>query len=1366
MACIKKTFSALLLIFFLFVICFSSIAEEYVGSGSKSAAYGPGKKSLAAPCAMGTTITVLSYNNAVSPVWMNGLLWTNSDGENSGYEIPRGSGKTALYAGGIWIAGTDVNEQIKVAAIRFNGARNYWPGPLIVDGVRRGTTDAEVCYQWDKHYEVFRYQVSDFRQWYNATDLERSRDWEGYSIPNIILDWPAHGDFAAGYDYNMAPWFDNNEDGVYNPADGDYPFYDLDGSLPCGTTRELRLPRLYGDATLWWVYNDRGDVHYTPQSEPIGFEIRAQAFEFSTNDALNDMSFYNYELINRSTYTLMDTYFGVYADGDLGYAWDDYVGCHVSKGLGYFYNGTAEDGTGQTWAYGLNPPAIGLDFFEGPYQDPDGLDNGSSWDGLTLKCDQNILNGNINGLNFGDDVADNERWGMRRFVYYINGEGVMHDPADPFHYYNYLKGYWKDNERLRYGGTAHPSDEETTSIETDFMFPGTSDRCGWGQGGKRMPNWTEKTSHNAPSDRRLVQSSGPFTLEPGAVNDITVGTVWARSFSGGIQSSINKMLNADELAQRLFENCFQVVDGPDAPELTIVEMDKQLIFHIWNKPLSNNYREAYNEIDPFIICPTSKKKCDTHYKFQGYKVYQLKDPTVSITAVSEHNPKLARLIFQCDIEDGVGQMVNYYWNEELESDVPVEEVLGADFGIKHSFKLETDAFAMREKTLINYKKYYFLAVAYAHNNYMFYDPYDLNTYEGQKKPYIMGRKGVGGGIKTYEVVPHIIEPEQGGTRIQGHYGDSPEIAQVEGHGAGSNILDLTKETIDEIMSGPPWKAKEVTYKPGFAPVNVIVVEPMNVPKDNFIIKMDSVDWYYRENSTLNGKINDARWYIVRERTTDTVWSHQMISSNFDQLIIDWGLSISNFPLAQPPFQLGSKDNGFLDATIEFVDEDNKWLTFLRDTERGHDFFPSNWIRSGYVPGDYGGDRAEVYEKVLQGTWAPFKLTNRGDHGPGYDKASISINTKRQRLASVDLVITSDRDMWTRSPVLEMGFDPKLTIANVEKFHLRGSPSIDKWGKPEYPDNPDSIGMGWFPGYAIDVETGERLNIIYGESSWLGGDNGDDMMWNPSPREGSKLYHRANGSISPGRGGGQVFFGGKHFVYIMGHNRIRLNDRYEMPVYDEGKSIYNKMTNKGNRWPIKEVLINAMWTAIPMIDSLISKKEDVAIDPYGFIKSDVRIKLRVTSWYSCDVYDFARPDSVLEDPSYKGNFNRPMYKFNTSDIATLRWQYLIGKKALDLIRVVPNPYYGYSKFERTQIDNIVKITNLPQKCTISIYALNGTLVRRFGKDNDDTAIEWNLKNTYGIPIAGGVYIIHINAFDLGEKVVKFMGALRPIDLTSF
>jgi hypothetical protein len=104
----------------------------------------------------------------------------------------------------------------------------------------------------------------------------------------------------------------------------------------------------------------------------------------------------------------------------------------------------------------------------------------------------------------------------------------------------------------------------------------------------------------------------------------------------------------------------------------------------------------------------------------------------------------------------------------------------------------------------------------------------------------------------------------------------------------------------------------------------------------------------------------------------------------------------------------------------------------------------------------------------------------------------------------------------------------------------------------------------------------------------------------------------------------------------------------------------------------------------------------------------------------------------------------------------------------LIRVVPNPYYGSSNYEQDQIDNRVKITNLPTSCTISIYNVSGTLVRQVILDSDLNSIgwDWDLKNDPNVSIASGVYLIHVDAGEIGEKIIKWFGALRPIDLDSF
>ena len=368
-----------------------------------------------------------------------------------------------------------------------------------------------------------------------------------------------------------------------------------------------------------------------------------------------------------------------------------------------------------------------------------------------------------------------------------------------------------------------------------------------------------------------------------------------------------------------------------------------------------------------------------------------------------------------------------------------------------------------------------------------------------------------------------------------------------------------------------------------------------------------------------------------------------------------------------------------------------------------------------------------------------------------------------------------------------------------RFDIRKAPSIDKNGRNQYDsdvnyneatmngtqvytqedldngiiDDPAligySYGMGWFPGYAIDIETGERLNIMFGEDSKLIGCNGRDMLWNPTSDIMTDLYRSTNGAQ------GEVLFGGKHYIYIMGNN-IRKNilgsAKWEsFPSYDGGKKIKDYLDEAANesaanrRKIIRRVFRNAMWVSIPLHNS-----------EYEFLSTDVTIKLRVANPYYKNLIHFTKEqyenlsqdkDSLqsIED-ALSPNYNYPMYSFSTKDLSTTKNDNVTAEDALDIIKIVPNPYYGYCAYEKEQIENLVKFTNLPQNCTISIYTVSGTLVKRFKKDNPLTFVEWDLKNTYGIAIASGVYIIHIEAPGIGEKILKWFGALRPIDLQTF
>ena len=182
--------------------------------------------------------------------------------------------------------------------------------------------------------------------------------------------------------------------------------------IECGIDRRISL---FGDETHWWVFNDKGNAH--TESGGTGNRHGNQGAGVSrllTDDEINKMTFFNYELINRGTQTL--TGYVLFAVRRCGFGrkhLDDYAGCDVSRGLGYVYNGDLNDETQSgKIGYGENPPAIGIDFFEGPYQDPDGVDNPIDHNTVIRRCetrtDVAIAAGGIVYAGLGIGYGDND----------------------------------------------------------------------------------------------------------------------------------------------------------------------------------------------------------------------------------------------------------------------------------------------------------------------------------------------------------------------------------------------------------------------------------------------------------------------------------------------------------------------------------------------------------------------------------------------------------------------------------------------------------------------------------------------------------------------------------------------------------------------------------------------------------------------------------------------------------------------------------------------------------------------------------------------------------------------------------------------
>ncbi len=1441
----------------------------------------------------------LWVNNVRTIIYSGGDMWWDLFGNTQAYYyVPatsnRATGVSSCFGGSIWLGGLDAGGQLKIAAMTYrqNGL-DFWPGPL--DTVT-SSIDADECQKWDGIYSVSRADVDNF-----VAGGDPSID---------IRNWPGNGAISKNQALRLAPFIDKNRDGFYDPKDGDYPAYDVENKAEKDNLGFCKS-KLFGDYTLFWVFNDKGNVHTETQGVPIGVEVRAQAFGFKTNDEINNMTFYSYEVFNRSSFQLEKTYFTVWNDPDLGYYLDDYVGCDVKRGLGYIYNADPFDETiSGANGYGDYPPALGCDFFKGPLADQgDKIDN-----------DQ-------------DSIIDEpgETIQMSRFTYYNNNYGAFPaqttnpDQGSPIHYYNYMTGFWKDSSPFTFGGNAYGGSSPAT-----FVYPGNP-VTGTG--------WTEKASGNLPGDRRFLQSAGPFTLKPGAVNEITFGMPWAQSpTKGGNIASVELLFLADDKAQALFDNCFKILDGPEAPIMTVQEMENELLIYLTNeKGKSNNYKRFnndYAEADISILSdPTSPNpklsNPDKIYRFEGYIIYQTKDGNVSSTDLRDATKAIP--IFQCDLQNGVSRLVNYELDNSVGGYLAKEKVRGADQGITTTFRVTEDAFSTSEnRKLINNKTYYFVAVAYAYNNYLTYKEdqspaADPNAnYLGQKKPYLEGRK-----IKRAAGIPHNIDPEKNGTVAQAAFGYGPKITRVEGQGNGGNLLTLTKESEDEIVN--KFFKVDVTYENAHGPIDIKVVDPLNVKNSEFTFKFINNNGYataptLTDNAMVpTATVNSFLGTAAAMNVDKTSWElrdlnsgkayypndiagvpgddiYQTIRVGSEFYFPDLGFSINVKQVTDPGqdtinkftnFQgldvnyAGPAEGSLLGASVAYQNGESNWLASVPDIDGN---FPFNWILSGTsktegaqdayyntTPPPAGSssppspkafyDPSKQYGKILGGTWAPYPLVAsfysispsgngfpaRIFGGPGFnnevwkqdsyfpDNGYASQNGVRNRpdggntdlrkLGSTLIVFTKDKSKWTRCVVLEMQEKAQLSENNAFFWAPRNHQSVDKngayaapgSGSSNDPDSPNYIsetGMGWFPGYAINIETGERLNMAFGEDSYQRENRGNDMIWNPTSNFNFPYDYA---------------MGGKHFVYVFGGNSITsefyiTNDPstaskwepnlvgkpYGVGRYDAGKrmmdifkgffvrAVFNEQVSGQKFAPLDAIVRDIMWVSIPM-----PRSGREFVDPAN-MPSDVRFQFNVSKPYRYGYSGIANipltngigqsyastnklvsvnsPSLLTTDISANPkNNNFPMYSFNTSDIKTLFDQGSVTKTALDLIKVVPNPYYGSSSYELlNRTDARVRITNLPSKCTIKIYTMNGVLVRTFKRDvsgQEDLYIQntggndikqsqrlpyldWDLKNQNNILVSSGLYIIHIDAPGVGEKIVKWFGVLRPLDVQSY
>jgi len=291
----------------------------------------------------------------------------------------------------------------------------------------------------------------------------------------------------------------------------------------------------------------------------------------------------------------------------------------------------------------------------------------------------------------------------------------------------------------------------------------------------------------------------------------------------------------------------------------------------------------------------------------------------------------------------------------------------------------------------------------------------------------------------------------------------------------------------------------------------------------------------------------------------------------------------------------------------------------------------------------------------------------------------------QSLNNVDIILTSDTSKWSRCVVVETGnvyytsedYGVGLpTEGNKKNLQPRSKLSVGKYdgdndGFPDPDGDTDDngnplTGMGWFPGYAVDVERGDRLNIFFGENSvysdvvadFLGvGAIAHDMIWNP----GKQVVLPAVIDFTPL----EVFAGGQQYVYV---TRAK---------YDACQALRKDLDRTGL---VKaRALAQVTWCTIPVtVDD-----ETIDLLPLneGLIPNDVTIKLRV--------------DNPYQLKTGNGQFNEyPTYLFELEGISLTEESVSIASSFF----LSPNP--------ATNSITIDARINWPGTISISIFNTDG------------------------------------------------------------
>ncbi|MEM1217481.1 MAG: T9SS type A sorting domain-containing protein, partial [Bacteroidota bacterium] len=376
-------------------------------------------------CLVSEATVYLHANELRLPVRADGGLFFNTEEEADGYGAPYqgANSPSAMFNANLWLGGLDPGGNLKIAANTFGPSSfqtDYFSGPL---DPSMGTTSLEICQDWDRVFSVKGYEI------YSHIEDFQDNGQINQQLYNIYA-WPGKGNpHFLGYvgfelpsdEHGLAPFFDQNGDGIYNPNDGDYPAVPNSFAIP-------------GQITFS-IFNDNGGLHSQTNGQALQVEVHFTNWAFACEEVdnpLNRTFFSSYKVINRAVEDVDSLRLGLWHSINIGGYNDDYLGSLPELNTTFSYNQLPLDNDPSICdivpCYGSNPPVQAITF---------------------LNHDLSSFTSNA-----------------------VNPVGTVPphagEPQISIEYYHYLTGSWRDGLPMTYGSDGY----QTGGAETPFLFAG------------------------------------------------------------------------------------------------------------------------------------------------------------------------------------------------------------------------------------------------------------------------------------------------------------------------------------------------------------------------------------------------------------------------------------------------------------------------------------------------------------------------------------------------------------------------------------------------------------------------------------------------------------------------------------------------------------------------------------------------------------------------------------------------------------------------------------------------------------------------------------------------------------------------------